>query len=134
MLHVVNALAAFPLNEGVTLEKYAEAMRTLEASGWETDGGSLLCFFNIVMEPKVALVETEYREGWGVKLEAHLPDSVRPSLVRYDGVPPLPGHDMWVYVNARRHESYIISKERGEKIVEQMKLAESVLREHQIIQ
>lgn len=88
MLHVINALVVFPLKAGVSLDKYAEAMRTLEADGWETDGGRLLCFFNIVMEPKVALVETEYREGWGVKLEAHLPDSVRPSLVRYDGVPP----------------------------------------------
>ena len=130
MLYVINAFAVFPLKTGATLEKYAEAMRTLEADGWETDGGRS---FHIVMEPKVALVGTAYREGWGVKLEAYLPDSVLPSLVRYDGVLPLPGHDMWVYTHAESHEAFVIGKEREEKIVEQMKLAESVLRKHQII-
>jgi len=131
MLHVINALVVFPLKTGATIDKYAEAMRTLEADGWETDGGR---FFNIVMEPKVALVGTAYKEGWGIKLEAHLPDSVRPSLVRYDGASPLPGHDMWVYTHAESHEAFFIGKERFEKIAGQMKLAESVLRKHKIIQ
>lgn len=133
MLHVINAIVTLPLRTGATIDKYAEAMRTLEAAGWETDGGRLLRLFNIVMD-KVALIGTEYIEGWGIKLEALLPDSVRPSLVRYDGASPLPGHDMWVYTHAESHEAFFIGKERFEKIAGQMKLAESVLRKHQIIQ
>lgn len=133
MLHIISTPSLLYLRDGVTLEQYAEAMRSIEPNGWWTDGGRLLSFYQIVMEPKIALVSTEYKEGWCVRLEVHLPDSVRPTLEPYGGYPPLPGEDMWVYRDSERGFSYIISKDRADRINEQIKLATSTLCEHRIV-
>jgi hypothetical protein len=133
MLHIISTPSLLYLRDGVTLEQYAEAMRSIEPNGWWTDGGRLLSFYQIVMEPKIALVSTEYKEGWCVRLEVHLPDSVRPTLEPYGGYPSLPGEDIWVYRDSESGFSYIISKDRADRINEQIKLATSTLHKHRIV-
>lgn len=59
MLHIIDTPTLLYLRDGVTLEQYAEAMRSIEPNGWETDGGRLLCFYQI---PKLPLSQPNIKK------------------------------------------------------------------------